>query len=221
MTKKEDMMNFILATTNQGKAVEIKALFGADCTIQTLTDIGFTDEIIESGKTFKENAIIKAKAIHGWINQKGVKGTGPLAGPGAEPHGLILADDSGLIIDALDGKPGVYSARWLGVETPYDVKNRKTLEILINIPEEKRTARFVSVVACAWPDGRIETVEGILEGLIAFKPAGEDGFGYDPIFFVPEEGRTLAQLSREEKNRISHRGQALRKMARLLGVNLN
>jgi len=217
----EDEMNFILATTNQGKAKEIQALFGENHTVRTLSAVGFEDEIIEDGETFAENAIIKVTAVLSWLRHTPNKDID-----------VVLADDSGLVIDALDGKPGVYSARWLGVDTSYDIKNQKTLEMLVSVPEENRTARFICVIACATVnpgverllqddcERRIQTVEGILEGHIAFEPVGENGFGYDPIFFVSDKGCTLAQLSSEEKNCISHRAQALGKMCKLLGVDL-
>lgn len=203
-------MNFVLATANQGKAKEINSLFGESCLVKTLSDIGFTEEIIEDGVTFAENAIIKATTVHNWLSAANL----------IESQ-YVLADDSGLVIDILNGEPGVHSARWLGADTPYDIKNNKILEMLANVPEEKRTARFMCVIACAHPDGGIQTVEGALEGRIAFKSAGENGFGFDPIFFVPSQNRTLAQLNREEKNLISHRAQALRRLCCLLGVNLS
>ena len=203
-------MNFVLATANQGKAKEINSLLGENYLVKTLADVGFNDEIIENGVTFAENAIIKATTVHNW-----------LATAYSIENIYVLADDSGLIIDVLDGKPGVHSARWLGVDTPYDIKNNKVLEMLANIPEEKRTARFVCIIACVNPAGQIQTVEGVLEGRIASKPAGDNGFGFDPIFFLPSQNCTLAQLSTDEKNRVSHRAQALRRLGCLIGVNLS
>jgi len=202
-------MNFILATTNQGKAREVNSLFGKSYLVKTLADIGFNDEIVEDGATFAENAVIKANTIHNHLSRTHLN-----------ENLYVLADDSGLVIDALNGEPGVHSARWLGVDTPYNIKNNKVIEMLADVPEQKRTARFVCAIACAHPDGQIQTVEGVLEGRIAFKAAGDNGFGYDPIFFVPNQNCTLAQLNTEEKNRISHRAQALQQLCCLLGVNL-
>ena len=200
--RNEGGMDFILASSNQGKVKEILDLFGEAHRVQTLKDIGYTDEIIEDGKTFEENALIKAKAIYNWV-------------PGGR---VIIADDSGLEIDALDGKPGVYSARWLGADTPYDIKNLQVLEMLDAVPEDKRGARFVSAIACILPDGEVKTARGTLEGRIASEARGHGGFGYDPIFYVPELGKNLAELSREEKNRISHRAKALTRIRDLLEV---
>ena len=129
---------------------------------------------------------------------------------------LVLADDSGLEIDYLDGKPGVQSARFMGHDTPYSIKNKKILEMLEGVPEEKRTARFVSVIAAAFPDGRTVTARGTIEGIIGYEIKGENGFGYDPIFYIPELGKYSAELSLEEKNKISHRGKALRLMKQKL-----
>ena len=195
-------MDFILATTNQGKVNEILNLLGKGHTVKTLADIDFKEEIIEDGSTFEENAMIKAKAV--WSRMS----------PSA--YDYIITDDSGLMIDSLDGKPGVHSARWLGVDTLYDVKNRQVLELLKDIPQEKRTARFVCVIACADASGRIITAKGTLEGRISFESAGDNGFGYDPIFFVPDKNRTLAQLSKAEKNLISHRASALKALCSML-----
>lgn len=203
--RKEDVMDFVLATTNQGKAKEINALFGEDHIVRTLADVGFTDEIVEDGETFIDNAIIKTKAVHKWLGGRY----------------YVLADDSGLIIDALDGRPGVQTAYWLGTEITYAEKNLKTLEMLVDVPDAKRTARFVCVIAYANLNGEIQTFEGTLEGRIAFEVAGANGFGYDPIFYVPEHGCTLAELSAEEKNCISHRSQALRQMASAIGAKLS
>ena len=198
-------MNFIIATTNRGKAREIQDLLGEKHNLKTLEDINFKENIIESGSTFAENACIKAEAVRSWIR---------------DGYDYILADDSGLMIDALNGDPGVHSAQWLGANTPYDVKNQRILEMLRGITEERRKARFVCVIACAKQTGSIKTVEGVLEGRIAFKSVGDNGFGYDPIFFVPDVNQTLAQLNSLEKTRISHRGQALCHMCNLLGVDL-
>jgi len=144
--------------------------------------------------TFAENALLKAAAV-------------------MEATGLpALADDSGLEVDYLGRQPGVYSARFLGEDTPYTVKNRHIIDLLAKAPEDRRTARFVCVVAAAFPDGRRLTAQGVIEGVIAYEPSGENGFGYDPIFYLPAEGMTSAELPSVRKNAISHRGQALRAM---------
>jgi len=188
----------VFATRNEGKLREIRQFFqgtefGAKFQILSLDDVGFTAEIVEDGATFEENAVKKAAAV---CHYSGL---------------LTLADDSGLIIDALDGRPGVDSANFLGTQTPYSVRNAKIIEMLDGIPAEGRAARFVCVIAIAQPTYDVFAVRGLLEGQIAFKPAGDAGFGYDPIFLLPERGLTTAQLSIREKNKISHRGIALTK----------
>jgi XTP/dITP diphosphohydrolase len=186
------MKKLIFATGNENKMKEIRMIL-ADCGYEILSmkEAGIDVDIVEDGKTFEENATIKATAIS------------KLAGC------LVLADDSGLEVDAMDKAPGIYSARWQGEDTPYSIKNRKIIDNLKDVPEEKRTARFVCAIAAAFPDGRVVTRRGTIEGLIAHEPAGENGFGYDPIFYVPEFKKTTAELSPEEKNKVSHRGKAL------------
>jgi XTP/dITP diphosphohydrolase len=186
------MKKLIFATGNENKMKEIRMIL-ADCGYEILSmkEAGIDVDIVEDGKTFEENATIKATAIS------------KLAGC------LVLADDSGLEVDAMDKAPGIYSARWEGEDTPYSIKNQKIIDNLKDVPEEKRTARFVCAIAAAFPDGRVVTRRGTIEGLIAHKPAGENGFGYDPIFYVPEFKKTTAELSPEEKNKVSHRGKAL------------
>ena len=151
-------------------------------------------DIIENGTTFEENALIKARAV--------MERTGEMA----------LADDSGLEIDYLDGAPGIYSARFMGEDTPYEKKNAAILEKLSGVPEQERTARFVGAIACVMPDGTELTSRGTMEGRIAYEIRGENGFGYDPIFYLPECGCSSAQISPEQKNELSHRGKALRSM---------
>ncbi len=186
------MERLIFATGNKDKMKEIRMILAdSGYEILSMKEAGIEADIVEDGKTFEENAIIKATAIS------------KLAGC------LVLADDSGLEVDAMNGAPGIYSARFEGVDTPYSIKNKIIMDKLEGLPEEKRTARFVCAIAAAWPDGRIETRRGTIEGRIAHEPAGENGFGYDPIFYVPEYGKTTAQLDPEEKNKISHRGKAL------------
>ena len=202
-------MDFILATTNHGKLKEMQAFLNEDCTVRTLADIGFFDEIVEDGTTFAENALIKVKAVCSFLKSAGFN------------FDYVLADDSGLEVDALDGGPGVDSAVWMGKDTPYSVRNRQMLRLLANIPDSERTARFVTVIACCSANGEIQTAEGVLEGLIAREIAGDGGFGYDPIFFVPSIGHTLAQLSASEKNRISHRALALKRILAGVGFSKN
>ena len=194
-------MDFIVATTNSGKAKEFLSLLGDGHTVRTLADIGFTDEIVEYGKTFAENAAIKALAVHKTVNIS---------------YDYIIADDSGLVIDALSGKPGVYSARWLGADTPYLRKNEIIIDMLKDIPADKRTARFICAMAAIDRIGQTEEAECSLEGFIADKPAGTGGFGYDPIFYLSEKNCTLAELSLEEKNRISHRYLAIKSLYKKL-----
>ena len=163
-----------------------------------MKEAGIDADIIEDGKTFEENALIKARAI------RDMSGC------------IVLADDSGLEVDALNKEPGIYSARYMGEETSYELKNANIIERLKGLSGEERSARFVCVIAAAFPDGSEETCRGTIEGQIGLEPAGENGFGYDPIFFVPEYGCTTAQLSPEHKNEISHRGKALRAMREVI-----
>lgn len=186
------MKKLIFATGNEGKMKEIRMILGnLDYEILSMKEAGIDVEIIEDGKTFEENAIIKATEIS------------RIAGC------VVLADDSGLEVDAMDKMPGIYSARYLGEDTPYSIKNQTIIDNLAGLPDEKRTARFVCAIAAAFPDGRVVTRRGTIEGIIGYEERGENGFGYDPIFFVQEYGKTTAELSPEEKNKISHRGKAL------------
>ncbi len=192
------MKEIIFATKNKGKIKEIQAILGKDFLVKSMEEIGINIDIIEDGKTFEENAIKKATEISNITNK------------------IVLADDSGLEIDYLNGEPGVYSARYMGEETPYSIKNKKILEILNGVEEEKRSARFVSVIALAMPQKQPITTRGTVEGIIGYEIKGENGFGYDPIFYIPELKSTVAQLSLEEKNKISHRGKALYEMKKIL-----
>lgn len=186
------MKKLIFATGNEGKMKEIRMILGdLDYEILSMKEAGIDVDIVEDGKTFEENAIIKATEIS------------RIAGC------VVLADDSGLEVDAMDKMPGIYSARYLGEDTPYSIKNQTIIDNLAGLPDEKRTARFVCAIAAAFPDGRVVTRRGTIEGIIGYEEKGENGFGYDPIFFVPEYGKTTAELSPEEKNKISHRGKAL------------
>ena len=196
------MTTIILASNNKDKVKEVKEILKGYNVI-SLKDAGIDLDVEENGTTFEENALIKARAV--------CKLTGQ----------LTMADDSGLEIDYLNKEPGVYSARYMGHDTSYDIKNAKILEMLEDVPEEKRTARFVCSIAVAFPDRDTVVVRDTIEGIIGYESAGENGFGYDPIFYVPELKKTTAQLSMEEKNKISHRGKALVKMAnRLKDMNL-
>ena len=187
------MKKIIVATGNEGKMDEIRQILqGENIQFVSLKDENLQDvEIIENGSTFEENAIIKARTISDLTGQ------------------MVLADDSGLEVDYLHGEPGIYSARYLGEDTSYDIKNNHIIDLLAGVPDDQRTARFVCVIACAFPDGRTITVRGVIEGRIGYEQKGENGFGYDPIFYLPEYGCTTAQLSPEQKNEVSHRGKAL------------
>lgn len=189
------MKRIIFATGNKDKLREIREiLVDLDIEVISMKEAGITADIVEDGTTFEENAIIKAKAIHELTGE------------------AVLADDSGLEVDYLNKEPGVYSARYMGEDTSYHIKNMSLVERLEGVPDEKRTARFVCVIALVTEDGQIVTTRGNYEGIIGYEEKGENGFGYDPIFYVPEYGCYSAELSREKKNEISHRGKALRLM---------
>lgn len=194
------MYRIIFATGNQGKMREIRAILqdtGAE--ILSMKEAGAFLEIVEDGKSFTENAVIKAKAVAQMLSQKNE----------FQDDCVVLADDSGLEIDCLDGEPGIYSARYLGEDTPFRVKSQDFLRRLEGVEEEKRSARFVCAIAAVWPDGEVNTTLGTIEGRIGYELKGDNGFGYDPIFYLPEYGRTAAELSDDEKNQISHRSRAL------------
>lgn len=196
------MKKIIFATGNENKMKEIREILGEPgVEIISMKEAGIKADIVEDGKTFAENAAIKAAAIRELVKEEEV---------------IVLADDSGLEVDALNGEPGIYSARYAGEDTPYSIKNKMIIDRLEGVPDEERTARFVCVIAAAMPDGEIKTATGTIEGRIGYEEQGENGFGYDPIFYVPEYGCTTAQLSMEKKNELSHRGKALRKIAELL-----
>ena len=190
----------IFATGNAHKMVEIKSILkDLGMPIYSMKEVGINIDIVEDGTTFEENALIKARAIAKVM-----------------PEDIVLADDSGLEIDYLDKAPGIYSARFLGEDTPYIEKNTIILEKLKGVKDKDRTARFVCTIAAVFPGGREEVVRGTIEGIIGHEIEGENGFGYDPIFYVPEMGCTTATMSPEKKNELSHRGNALRKMKRIL-----
>ena len=185
----------VFATGNEGKMREIRQIMkGIHVELLSMKEAGIEADIVEDGESFAENAVIKAKAVAEKTNH------------------IVLADDSGLEIDYLNKEPGIYSARYMGEDTSYDLKNANLLERLEGVPDEKRTARFVCAIAAAMPDGEVSTTAGVIEGRIGYKIEGENGFGYDPIFYLPEYGCTSAQLSEDEKNAISHRGRALAAM---------
>lgn len=189
----------IFATGNQGKIKEIKAILGdIGEEIISMKEAGIDIDIVEDGSSFEENAVIKAKAVMQLTGQ------------------LVLADDSGLEVDALGGEPGIYSARYLGEDTSYEIKNRNIIKRLEGVEGEARSARFVCVIAAAFPNGDVVTTRGTIEGVIAKEPAGENGFGYDPIVYVPEYKMTTGQMEPEAKNAISHRGKALCAMKKIL-----
>jgi len=228
----------IIATGNQNKMREIREILAdTGYEIVSMKEAGIDVDIVEDGKTFEENAIIKAKAV-------------------AMAAGVpAVADDSGLVVDALDGAPGIYSSRFMGEDTSYDIKNQALIDMVDDfcdshreldvsdeadagtkpepdsgstaampagsageerVPGKLREARFVCAVAAVWPDGTVKTVSGIMEGRVAYAIAGENGFGYDPIFYLPEYGKTSAEISAEEKNAISHRGKAFRALRDML-----
>lgn len=203
----------IFATGNSNKIREVREIVtDPDFTIQSMREAGFFADPEENGKTFEENAMIKANAV-----AELVRAQSPSPSLLSSSEGVItyvLSDDSGLVIDALDGAPGIYSARYLGRDTDYNYKMHHILDLLKDVPDEKRTARFVAAVAVIFPDGTSDVVRGTMEGRIGHKIAGSNGFGYDPFFFLPEYGKTSAEISPEEKNQISHRGKALRAVIR-------
>lgn len=189
----------VFATGNAGKMREIRMIMeDMGMEILSMKEIGINPDIVEDGTTFTENAIIKAKAV------------------AALTDAIVLADDSGLEIDALNKEPGIYSARYMGEDTSYRIKNANLIERLEGVPDEKRTARFVCAIAAVLPNGELLTTLGTVEGRIGYEEKGTNGFGYDPIFFLPEFGCTSAELTDEQKNEISHRGKALRAMKELL-----
>ncbi|MCR5738039.1 MAG: XTP/dITP diphosphatase [Eubacterium sp.] len=193
------MKKIIFATTNKNKVREVQMMLeDSEVELMTMEEAGIHTEIEEDGTTFEENAIIKAKTI--------MEMTGEIA----------LADDSGLEVDYLDGAPGIYSARFLGEDTSYDVKNQYIIDKLKDAKGKERSARFVCAMAAAFPDGSVEVCRGTIEGLIGYEPKGKNGFGYDPIVYVPEYEMTTGEMSPQLKNSISHRGQALEQMKEIL-----
>lgn len=185
----------IFATGNEGKMKEVRSILrDLGLPVLSMKEAGADPEIVENGSTFGENAEIKAREV--W------KITG----------GIVLADDSGLVVDYIGGEPGIYSARYMGEHTSYEIKNRNIINRLKGAAGESRSARFVCNIAAVLPDGQVLHTEETMEGLIAEEPAGQGGFGYDPILFLPGYGVTSAEITMEDKNKISHRGKALRAM---------
>lgn len=191
------MKRIVFATGNAGKIREIREILKElPMEIVSMREAGLETNVEENGETYEQNTLIKARAVAAL----------------ASSEDIVMADDSGLEIDYLNGEPGVYSARYLGENTSYRIKNRNLVERLNGVPEEKRTARFVCVIAAVLPDGTELTARGVIEGRIGYEEKGEGGFGYDPIFLVPEFGKTTAELTEAEKNAVSHRGRALQAM---------
>lgn len=189
----------VFATGNAGKMKEIRLIMAdLGCEVVSMKEAGADPEIVENGTSFAENAEIKAREVWNCTGD------------------IVLADDSGLEVDYLNKEPGVYSARYLGEDTSYDIKNQALLDRLDGVEDAKRTARFVCAIAAAFPDGSTEVVRGTMEGIIGHEIAGENGFGYDPIFYLPEYGCTSAELAPEKKNELSHRGEGLRKMRKVI-----
>ena len=215
------MTKIIFATGNKDKMREIREIM-ADCDVEiySMKEAGINIDIVEDGDTFEANSTIKAKAISDYISGKGMseeqKDDSWKAVSEKYKGAIVLADDSGLEIDYLNKEPGVYSARYMGEDTSYDIKNQNLIDRLEGVEKDKRTARFVCVIAAVLPDGEVLVSRDTMEGYIGWKIAGENGFGYDPIFYLDEFGCSSAELSREQKNAISHRGKALAGIKRLL-----
>ena len=202
------MDTIIFATGNKNKMIEIRMILAdLGCKILSQKEAGIQADVVEDGQTFEENALIKATTI------------ADIARKMPEyKNAVVLADDSGLEIDALNKEPGIYSARYMGEDTSYDIKNQALIDRLEGVPDEKRTARFVCAIAAALPDGSTEVVRGTMEGRIGYEITGENGF--DPIFYLPQFGCSSAELEPEKKNELSHRGEGLRKMRKVLEEKL-
>ncbi len=200
-------MKIIFATGNAGKMKEIREILGdMNIPVLSMKEVGIDAKPEETGTTFEENAIIKAKATAELVT---------------EPDVIVMADDSGLEVDYLNKEPGVYSARYMGEDTPYSIKNQNIIDRLEGVEDEKRTARFVAAIAAVLPGGEVVTTLGTIEGKIGYEERGTNGFGYDPIFYLPDMSKSTAQLPPEEKNKISHRGNALRAMRQKIIEKLN
>ena len=197
------MNKIIFATGNMDKLREVKEIM-ADCDVEIISmkEAGISVDIVEDGKTFEDNAIIKAKAI------------------AQHTDAIVMADDSGLEVDYLNKEPGVYSARYMGEDTPYTIKNQAIIDRLEGVPKEQRSARFVAAIAAVLPSKEVLVTRQTMEGYIGWEAQGENGFGYDPIFYLDEFGCSSAELSREQKNAISHRGKGLRAMKEMLSKKI-
>ena len=194
----------LFATGNEHKMVEIRMILSdIGIPVVSMKEAGIDVDVEENGTTFEENAMIKARQIATLVENT-----------------IVLADDSGLEIDYLNKEPGIYSARYAGVDTSYEVKNQMLLDRLDGVPDEKRTARFVCAIAAVFPDGSDSVVRGTIEGIIGHESRGENGFGYDPIFFLPDLGMSTAELETEAKNELSHRGNALKEMKKILSEKM-
>lgn len=201
----------IFATGNAGKVREIKDIVGhMGIEVLTMREAGVETDPLEDGSSFEENALIKAGSVAALVRK--AEEEGRMEGPGQGVSNIVMSDDSGLVVDALGGAPGIYSARFQGRDTDYRVKMNYIMDQIRDVPWEGRTARFTAAVAAVLPDGRSFTVLGHMEGYIGYEIAGENGFGYDPFFYLPQYKKTSAEITPEEKNAISHRGRALRAM---------
>lgn len=211
------MKDIIFATGNAGKMKEIREILqDLDAAVYSMKEAGIDAEVEENGATFEENALIKASGIAAWCQKNGLP-----AMPGRTIGDfIVLADDSGLEVDYLNKEPGIYSARYMGHNTSYREKNANIIARLDGVPKQERTARFACAIAAVFPDGSHETSYGTIEGYIGWEESGENGFGYDPIFYLYENDRSTAELSPEEKNEISHRGRALRMMKEKLRARI-
>ncbi|MBR0397987.1 MAG: RdgB/HAM1 family non-canonical purine NTP pyrophosphatase [Eubacterium sp.] len=212
------MYHIIFATGNAGKMKEIRQILAdPELCVYAMKEFGLDPEIDENGKTFAENAAIKARTVadvyRSLYQSAGAEEKNGLPAP---EKTVVMADDSGLVIDYLNGEPGIYSARYMGEDTSYRIKNANLIGRLEGVPDAERTARFVCAIAAAMPDGTLLEADGTIEGQIGYEERGANGFGYDPIFFLPERGCTTAELTPDEKDAVSHRGKALRKIKALL-----
>lgn len=195
-------MKLVLASKNQGKLKELRAILGTmDVEVLLQSEVGVDIDVEETGTTFEENSLLKAQAV---MNACGI---------------ASIADDSGLVVDALQGAPGVYSARYGNLNSDAE-RTAFLLQNLEGVPDAQRTARFVSVITCCFPDGRVVTARGECEGVITHKPCGDGGFGYDPVFFVPDKGKTFSEMTADEKNQVSHRANALLLFSRKLSKEI-